>query len=126
MCNRDLVHGGKDCGCRGTRMEGFLQPCLLLMLYEKPTHGYELMENMGRLGFWEGVPDAGAVYRNLRRMEEEGLVKSNWSTEGSGPARRLYEITREGIDLLHDWAVAIRRHKAALETFLKRYESLFG
>lgn len=124
MCGHDMS-GGKGCACKGTRMEGFMQPCLLLMLSEKPAHGYELMENMNRLGLWEGLPDAGAIYRNLRRMEEEGLVKSNWATEGTGPARRLYEITPEGTDLLRDWAVAIQKHKAALETFLDRYKSLF-
>lgn len=114
------------CDCRGARMEGFLQPCLLLLLYEKSTHGYELMESMNRLGLWEGVPDAGAVYRHLRRLEEEGLVRSHWSTSGPGPARRRYEITPEGVDYLHDWAVTIRRNKAALETFLRRYEDIFG
>lgn len=118
-------HHGR-CDCRGARMEGFMQPCLLLLLSEKPTHGYELMESMNRLGLWEGVPDAGAVYRHLRRLEEEGLVRSHWSTGGPGPARRSYEITPEGIDYLHDWAVTIRRNKAALDTFLRRYEAIFG
>lgn len=118
-------HHGR-CDCRGARMEGFLQPCLLLLLAEKPTHGYELMENMNRLGLWAGVPDAGAVYRHLRRLEEDGLVHSRWSTSGPGPARRLYEITPEGLDYLHDWSVTIRRNKATLETFLNRYENFFG
>ncbi|MGI9861946.1 helix-turn-helix transcriptional regulator [Moorella naiadis] len=118
-------HHGR-CDCRGARMEGFLQPCLLLLLAAKPTHGYELMESMNRLGLWSGVPDAGAVYRNLRRLEEDGLVHSRWSTSGPGPARRLYEITQEGLDYLHDWVVTIRRNKATLATFLNRYEDLFG
>lgn len=125
MCGRGLNGHHKQCDCRGARM-GFLQPCLLLLLYEKPTHGYELMENMNRLGLWEGVPDAGAVYRHLRRLEEEGLVRSHWSTGGPGPARRSYEITPEGIDYLHDWAMTIRRNKATLDTFLQRYEAIFG
>lgn len=126
MWERGCGPGGRRrCGCGGGRPEGFLAPCLLLLLHEAPVHGYELMERMERLGLWEGTPDPGAVYRHLRRLEEEGLVTSDWATGGPGPARRLYRLTPGGEGRLHELAQAVERTKAALDTFLALYARAF-
>jgi poly-beta-hydroxybutyrate-responsive repressor len=105
-------------------VRGFVQPWLLLLLLQKPSHGYELME---RLGQDEEIPDAdpGLLYRTLRQLEEDGLVRSTWDTEGKGPARRLYEVTPEGVDYLHAWAVNVRRTRERLDRFLAEYTNHF-
>ncbi|NPV53200.1 MAG: PadR family transcriptional regulator [Firmicutes bacterium] len=64
------------CSCSGSRIERFMAPCLLLLLLEKPAHGYDLMERLKELGFDGENQDPGMVYRNLRRLEEEGMVRS--------------------------------------------------
>jgi PadR family transcriptional regulator len=120
-------HGGPidegPCHHHGGRVRSFIQPRLLLLLAERPAHGYELME---RLGHEEDAgADPGLLYRTLRQFEEEGLVRSSWDTEGRGAARRVYEITGEGIDYLHAWAVNIRRTRERLERFLDDYEARF-
>jgi len=113
----------KECSCHSqTSKLPFIQPCLLLLLYEKPTHGYELIEKL--LEFDLSL-DAATVYRNLRRLEEEGLVSSQWHTQETGPARRLYKLTMEGEDMLHSWVQTIRRRKDILEKFLQRYNGNF-
>jgi poly-beta-hydroxybutyrate-responsive repressor len=71
------------------------------------------------------APDPGTLYRTLRRLEEDGLVRSTWDTGGAGPARRVYELTDQGLEYLHAWAVNIRRTKAQLERFLAEYEAQF-
>lgn len=123
MCD----HGKKKhpCECQGARVERFIQPCMLLLLYEKPAHGYELMESLKDFGFKDGA-DPGLVYRNLRKMEEEGWVESEWETEGAGPAKRLYKVTSEGIDLIHSWSLHIRDNIERLRYFLERYHQSFG
>jgi PadR family transcriptional regulator, regulatory protein PadR len=114
-------HGGDR--HRG-RIRSFLQPRVLLLLAQKPAHGYELMERLSREeGGALGGP--GLLYRTLRHLEEEGLVRSSWDTGGNGPARRVYEITDEGRDTLHAWVVTIRRTRERLERFLADYERLF-
>jgi len=95
----------------------------LLLLADRPAHGYELMERLGQ-GNDPGA-DPGLLYRTLRQFEAEGLVRSSWDTEGHGAARRVYEITVEGIEYLHAWAVNIRRTRDRLERFLAEYESRF-
>lgn len=118
----------EGCGCRGpgpaARREGFIQPCLLLLLLEKPAHGYELLDRLGDFGLAEADP--GGIYRNLKRLEEEGYIESTWETGGPGPARKEYRVTPEGEDLLHAWASALTQQKKNLERFLARYQGYFG
>jgi PadR family transcriptional regulator, regulatory protein PadR len=123
MCKGGLgsVEG---CRCQGSRMRGFVQPRLLLQLLKKPAHGYELMEALGAAAD-EPVPDPGTLYRTLRSLEEDGLVRSAWETGDSGPARRVYELTDQGIEYLHAWAASIRGTRAQLDRFLAEYERQF-
>ena len=71
------------------------------------------------------APDPGTLYRTLRQFEEEGLVRSAWDTGGAGPARRVYELTEQGLEYLHAWAVNIRRTRERLNRFLAEYETRF-
>ncbi|HHY46172.1 MAG TPA: PadR family transcriptional regulator [Firmicutes bacterium] len=112
------------CGCSGSRIERFIEPCLLLLLLEKPAHGYDLMERLKEFGFDGENQDPGVVYRNLRRLEDEGMVRSEWDTSGPGPARRLYEVTSEGKELLRAWVEVIRQNIATLKSFSERYDAL--
>ena len=129
MCARDCCppKGGEGveivCKCE-TRIQRFLQPCLLLLLKIKPSYGYELLENLQQFGFDE-LPDPATAYKNLRLMEQEGWVRSKWDTDGAGPARRIYRVTREGEDLIRSWVVAIRRTQESLNTFLSLYRREF-
>ena len=99
--------------------KNFLRPCLLLLLREQPAHGYELLERLGGFGF--PGSDAGGLYRALRKLEEEGLVHSAWEPSGAGPRRRIYEITRSGMEELHSQAKAVAKTQRALQGFLARY-----
>lgn len=40
--------------------------------------------------------DSAVVYRTLRRLEGEGLVRSRWTESGVGPRRRSYRLTAVG------------------------------
>ena len=98
----------------------FLRPCLLLLLREQPAHGYDLLERLRPLGFV--APDPGGLYRALRALEDEGLVRSAWEASESGPDRRIYQLTRAGVEHLHQRAKGLAETRAALDTFLSRYE----
>jgi PadR family transcriptional regulator PadR len=103
-----------------SRVERFAEPAVLLLLREQPGHGYDLLERIGELS---GEPiDMGNLYRVLRALEEEGLVRSEWHGEGSGPARRSYELTDGGRRLLDTWAESLREMQQRIGAFLERYE----
>jgi PadR family transcriptional regulator PadR len=100
--------------------KNFLRPCLLLLLREEPAHGYDLLERVQSLGF-DGS-DPGGLYRALRALEKEKLVRSVWEPSDTGPDRRTYEITRAGMEELHRSAKAIAAGHDVVARFLSRYE----
>ena len=103
-----------------TLTRNFLRPCVLLLLREHPAHGYDLLERLKTFCF--SPTDPGRLYRALRTLEAEGLVHSAWESSDSGPNRRIYELTREGMEELHEHAQTLAATGAALERFLTRYE----
>jgi PadR family transcriptional regulator, regulatory protein PadR len=98
----------------------FLRPCILLLLREEPAHGYDLMQRLRPFGFVRDDP--GRLYRALRALEDEGFVHSAWQASSSGPDRRIYELTRAGVEELHGAATAVSDAAGVLDVFLTRYE----
>jgi poly-beta-hydroxybutyrate-responsive repressor len=98
----------------------FLRPCLLLLLREHPAHGYELLERLQAFGFDRSDP--GGLYRALRGLEDDGFVRSVWQRSGGGPDRRIYELTRAGMEELHAQAQSLAGTSDVLGAFIGRYE----
>ena len=107
------------------RVERFAEPALLLLLSERPTHGYELLERLPGLLAEERV-DVGNLYRILRALEEDGVVSSEWSADLPGPAKRTYALTAEGEALLQAWVAALGDLRAGLDGFLERTTATEG
>jgi DNA-binding PadR family transcriptional regulator len=63
-----------------------------------PTHGHHIrrVAEVTSVGEWGGV-SVGALYRELRTMEREGLVEATRTEKvGNRPERTVYAITAEG------------------------------
>jgi poly-beta-hydroxybutyrate-responsive repressor len=103
----------------GSEVRGLLHPFLLLLIFERPGHGYELIERLERLGA-AGV-EPGHVYRVLRGLERERLVVSTWIPSDSGPARRRYELTPAGLAGLESWMDRLARLGQVLDSCLARW-----
>ena len=97
----------------------FLRPCLLLLLRESEAHGYELAERLGTFGFDHSDP--GALYRALRKLEDEGLVISTWARSESGPRKRVYALTENGVEELDHRATDLAEGERRIDAFLDRY-----
>jgi len=82
-------------------VRSMLPPLLLLLLYERPGHGYDLIGRLSRLGMTDVEP--GHVYRILRNLERERCVVSDWVITDTGPPRRRYELTADGLAELGTW-----------------------
>jgi DNA-binding PadR family transcriptional regulator len=78
---------------------------ILGLLAQKPRHGYELHAAFTAVvgdQNWDVKP--AQIYTTLERLEESGLVQTKSDLgEGREPARRIYNITREGRDVLKTW-----------------------
>ena len=98
---------------------------LLLLLAEQPRHGYELAESLRHWEF-QGITTS-TVYRELSKLEEDGLVQSFWqSSQARGPARHMYELTEAGRADLVGCAADVRELKSHLDEFLARFSSVDG
>ena len=95
-------------------------------MLHKASYGYELIQGIQRYGFVEGSAPPGMIYRHLRQLEEDGLVSSRWETQGTGPAKRMYDITNDGREFLSVWIQYMKRQAKNLNDFIKIYGKLEG
>ena len=73
-----------------------IRSSVLIMLYEKPMHGYAIMSSIkSRLG--KSVSPS-LIYTFLHQLEERGLVSSTLKPVGRKP-KKVYELTDEGKEL---------------------------
>lgn len=63
-----------------------------LVALRRPDYGYALLQRLGAHGF---PVDANTLYPLLRRLEEQGLLTSEWNTEESRP-RKFYRTSTDG------------------------------
>ena len=96
------------------RLHGeMLATSLLAFLKGWNAYGYELTQKLAQAGLPES--DSGTVYRTLRQLERSGFVSSFWDTSESGPARRMYSLTRAGELFLSGWIDVLQNYQAVLQ-----------
>ena len=119
---------GRSGPCRQRRRKGvrlLLQPSLLLMLAEGESHGYEMIEQLETLGLDPECLDSSIIYRDLREMEELGLIESSWDEEDSkGPKRRVYQIKASGWERLEDWLANLEGLRTQIGSLQERFQQL--
>ena len=104
--------------------KNFITPWVLLVLKQWSLHGYLILQQLERMGF-AGV-DHATLYRELRRLEREGFVASEWETGESGPARRVYSITDAGEEVLRGWTDVVSGYQRMINGFFDLYAQVFG
>jgi poly-beta-hydroxybutyrate-responsive repressor len=62
--------------------------------------------------------DSGTVYRTLRQLEKAGMVSSFWDTSASGPARRMYSLTKAGEIFLSGWMRVLQSYQQMIQQAL--------
>jgi len=105
------------------KAERYIQPTILLALKRKPSYGYELLSVIPEFGFMENQAPPGMIYRHLRDLEEHGLVLSEWETDGTGPAKRVYQLTGEGEQVLAYWIDYMETLADKMQRFIETYRN---
>ncbi|MEZ4525437.1 MAG: helix-turn-helix transcriptional regulator [Desulfobacterales bacterium] len=125
--SRQITMDQKNINTPGSgKQDRYIQPSILLALRIKPSYGYELIKDIQNFGFVEGQAPPGMIYRHLRQMEEDGLVSSQWETDGTGPAKRMYAITPDGRELLVLWIEYMESISRKLQNFIAMFRSSAG
>jgi PadR family transcriptional regulator PadR len=112
-------HGsGHPCACAMGNVYRFIEPVLLLMLKEKKeSYGYDLSAGLAEYALTDAEIERAALYRTLRRLEQNGYVTSAWESEHAGPARRIYSLTDAGQEHLREWGEVLERLGGAMLKF---------
>ncbi len=109
-------------GGRKPRLHGdLLASSLLAFLRNWPAYGYQLVRELSK----SGLPalDSATVYRTLRQLERSGLVSSFWDASESGPARRMYSLTKAGETFLNLWLDVLSHYQNILQSALDSSEN---
>lgn len=79
--------------------QGHLDVLVLRILSAGPLHGYAVIAALKERS--DGLFDLpeGTVYPSLHRLEDAGLLASDWDTAG-GRRRRCYRLTPRGTERL--------------------------
>jgi PadR family transcriptional regulator PadR len=118
---RDSLDAEREGACP-RHIDGFLEPCLLLLVHCQEIHGYELADGLKPFGYLRNPVDASTIYRFLRSLEDRGFVQSRWDTSNAGPARRVYHTTEAGARYLATWVNDLRETDSVLHFFLDTYD----
>jgi DNA-binding PadR family transcriptional regulator len=98
---------------------------MLRILYEKPMHGYHLLEEIEQRSCGCHKLEPGSIYTLLRRMEERGLLESKWEKVEGGPDKRVYTVTRDGAEALRMGLKSIVKRKLLFDDLARFYKEHF-
>ena len=78
--------------------KGLLELCILNVVGRERVYGYDIVKQLR--GVDALVMREGTVYPILSRLRRDGLVKTSLEESPEGPARKYYELTPRGRQLL--------------------------
>ncbi|HUL62621.1 MAG TPA: PadR family transcriptional regulator [Methanocella sp.] len=71
--------------------KGFLKAILLVIIHEKPIHGYDIIQLMKERSGGRWTPSPGSVYPALEHLEAKGYIVSE-----EVDRKKVYTITPKG------------------------------
>ena len=101
---------------RSQLMRGTLEGCILKIIGQKTTYGYEILLSLKRFGF-DDISE-GTIYPLLLRLERQGSVQSELLPSPFGPKRKYYSITGPGRHYLDSFTASWRQVSGAVDRIL--------
>ncbi len=98
-------------------MRGILEGCVLAVIAEGETYGYEILARLETCGF-ETLLE-GTLYPVLTRLEKKGLIACRRAKSPYGPVRKYYSVTESGEKALDSFKANYKKITAAADTVLK-------
>jgi PadR family transcriptional regulator PadR len=87
----------------------------VLSQLERPQYGYSLRQLLAAQGM---LIEEGTLYPLLRRMEEQGLLSSEWKIK-DGPPRRYYVRNKQGNEIYRDLSAGWRALVGTIDKMMK-------
>ena len=98
-----------DYACFGLYLDRLIQPCVLIELSKEPAYGFQLLQRLIEHGYADEKLDPSGFYRNLKRMERDGYLRSETTSQGE-KAKRVFFITDFGRMTLLNWENSLKKY----------------
>lgn len=98
-------------------LKGTLEGCILAVIGEQETYGYEISQQLERYGF--GKIAEGTIYPLLLRLEKNGLAEAVYRQSELGPRRKYYRLTAAGEVELASFIQNYRALSRAVDNLLR-------
>lgn len=92
--------------------------CVLASIVEEPTYGYALVQKLNDAGLT--VPSEGSIYLVLKRLKAAGRIVDELVASDSGPARKVYQATPAGRDVLEAWMADWEAVRSGVDAVMRR------
>jgi PadR family transcriptional regulator, regulatory protein PadR len=76
--------------------QGTLDLLILKIVALQPTHGYAIAQRLQQISRDTVQVPGGSLYPALHRLENRGLVKSDWKETETGREGKFYRLTSKG------------------------------
>src|SRR4051812_8234786 len=88
----------------------------MAVLNDQPLHGYLVVQRLAEMEMFRcQPPDPTGVYRLLRALEQDGMVRSEWALSQTGPAKRRFALTASGRKCLDQWAQTLEQYARSID-----------
>ena len=84
---------------RAQMRKGILEYCILTVLSKKEAYPSDIIDELKKAKL---IVVEGTLYPLLTRLKNDGLLRYNWVESTSGPPRKYYALTEEGINFLNE------------------------
>jgi PadR family transcriptional regulator, regulatory protein PadR len=101
---------------RAQMRKGILEYCILTVLSKKEAYPSDIIDELKNAKL---IVVEGTLYPLLTRLKNEGLLRYNWVESSSGPPRKYYALTEEGISFLNELKITWNELHQAVMTISK-------
>src|SRR5262245_10437207 len=103
-------------------LQGRLDLLVRKALSAGPLHGYRIAQRIQGLSDEVLRIEEGSLYPALYRMEQKGLIESEWGVSDNNRQAKFYKLTRKGRREMEEEAASWDRLSAAVSRVLKSIE----
>ncbi|MFP3882470.1 MAG: PadR family transcriptional regulator [Actinomycetota bacterium] len=97
-------------------LHGVLDMCLLSLIEEEASYGYEMVNKLRERGL--DLASEGSIYPLLSRLQKQELIEGYLVQSSAGPARKYYRMTDDGRQTLTRWRQEWDEFSKAVDTVL--------
>ncbi|WP_313346770.1 PadR family transcriptional regulator [Sedimentibacter sp.] len=102
---------------RSQLLRGTLEGCIVKIIGDEETYGYEIISRLQDYGF-EDVRE-GTTYPILVRLERKKIITSKYKESPLGPKRKYYFLTETGKEFLCEFQMVWNDVKKSVDKVLK-------